>query len=112
MKISESCTFNKPCAEDRTEISSSSSPCGSLHLAGNSVEKLVLDSRQNSGGNSLFLEPLMIRIMLHWRFNREGKLFVMIGRENSSSAILNAISMQERTRAIFVREPKSGSPKH
>lgn len=78
----------------------------------NPVEKLVLDMRYNSGGNSLLLEPFMLRVMFDCRFNKKGKLFVVIGRETFSSAVLNAISMKKRTNAIFVGEPTGGSPRH
>ena len=78
----------------------------------NPVEKLVLDIRQNGGGNSLLLEPFMLRVMFDRKLNREGKLFVAIDRGTFSSAILNAISMSKRTKSIFVGEPTGGSPVH
>ncbi len=77
-----------------------------------SAEKLLLDLRYNGGGNSLILEFFMLRVLLDCKYNREGRLFVAIGRETFSSAILNAISMKKRTRAIFLGEPTGGSPRH
>ncbi|MBN2219975.1 MAG: peptidase [Kosmotogaceae bacterium] len=78
----------------------------------NPVNKFVLDLRGNGGGSSVVLEPFILRMMIDWRLNRNGKLFVLIDRGTFSSAVLNAISMRKRTNAIFVGEPTGGSPRH
>jgi C-terminal processing protease CtpA/Prc len=78
----------------------------------NPVDKFVLDLRGNGGGSSVVLEPFILRMMIDWRLNRTGKLFVLIDRGTFSSAVLNAISMRKRTNAIFVGEPTGGSPRH
>ncbi|WP_292589862.1 S41 family peptidase [Mesotoga sp. UBA5557] len=78
----------------------------------NPVSKFVLDLRGNRGGSSVVLAPFILRMMIDWRLNRTGKLFVLIDRGTFSSAVLNAISMRKRTNAIFVGEPTGGSPRH
>ncbi len=71
----------------------------------NQVEKVVIDLRNNSGGNSTFLEPFIDEIKILKEINREGKLFVIVGRETFSSALLNVFYLKENTNAIFLGEP-------
>jgi hypothetical protein len=75
------------------------------------VEKLIIDIRNNGGGNSMILENLINEIGKS-ELNKKGKLFVIIGRRTFSSAILNAIELNNNTDAIFVGEPTGGKPNH
>jgi hypothetical protein len=75
-------------------------------------DKLVLDLRSNGGGNSAIAQPLIDGLRLRPGLNRDGRLFVIIGRETYSSAILNAISLRTETDAIFVGEATGGKPNH
>ena len=74
------------------------------------VEKLVIDLRNNFGGNSTLLEPLINSLSKLEKLNQKGKLFVIIGRETFSSALLNTLSLKEKTNAIFLGEPTGGKP--
>jgi hypothetical protein len=75
------------------------------------VERLVVDMRDNSGGNSSLLAPFLARLKVH-PLNRRGALFVVVGRGTFSSAVLNALELVQETEAIFVGEPTSGSLAH
>lgn len=75
------------------------------------IEKLIIDIRNNGGGNSMILENLINEIGKS-ELNKKGKLFVIIGRRTFSSAVLNAIELNNNTNAIFVGEPTGGKPNH
>ncbi|MEN6327534.1 MAG: peptidase S41 [Syntrophomonas sp.] len=75
------------------------------------VNKLVLDIRENRGGISTILNPF-IKEVKNSGFNQQGKLYVIIGKDTFSSAILNAISLKKDTKAYFVGEATGGEPNH
>lgn len=75
------------------------------------VEKLVLDIRDNRGGSSPILDPFIKEIKKS-KFNEKNKLYVIIGRDTYSSAILNAITLKKETKAYFIGEDTGGSPNH
>lgn len=75
------------------------------------VEKLVLDIRDNRGGSSSILEPF-IKEVKNSTFNQPGRLYVIIGRDTFSSAILNAVRLKKETKACFVGEATGGEPNH
>ncbi len=70
------------------------------------VEKLVVDVRDNTGGNSALLTPLIEAVYQQ----TDLQVFVIIGQYTFSSAVLNAIQLQER--AILVGQPTGGKPNH
>ena len=72
------------------------------------VEKLVIDIRNNTGGNSTLLDPFIDELKKCNKINRTGKLYVIIGRDTFSSALLNAYSLKSSTDAILVGEPSGG----
>ena len=76
------------------------------------VERVVIDLRANSGGDSRILEPLIEALAQRDDMNQPGRLFVLIGPRTYSSAILNAIQFRQRTAAILVGEPTGGEPNH
>ncbi|HKE22124.1 MAG TPA: hypothetical protein VKB88_07015 [Bryobacteraceae bacterium] len=80
-------------------------------LSDNRVQRLVVDMRYNGGGNSAILDPWIAEIAAS-RFNARGKLFVIIGRNTFSSAILNALRFRNTTKATLVGEPTAGKPNH
>lgn len=73
--------------------------------------RLIIDLRNNSGGNSAILDPF-IDWLKGSRFNRKGSLYVLIGRPTFSSAILNAARLRNETAAILAGEPTGGKPNH
>lgn len=76
----------------------------------NDVERLILDLRNNRGGNSTLLEPFIDKIRKCEKINQEGCLFVIIGRDTFSSALLNAFALKSMTKATFIGEPSGGKP--
>jgi len=78
----------------------------------NDFDKVVFDIRFNSGGNSAPGTELIRELSTIKKINKKGKLFVIIGRETFSSAIINAIDFKNMTQAIFVGEETSGKPNH
>lgn len=76
----------------------------------NEPEKFVIDMRNNTGGNSTLLDPFIDELAKCEHINQTGKLFVIIGRDTFSSALLNVYSLRYKTRAILVGEPTGGKP--
>ncbi|MGH9836899.1 MAG: S41 family peptidase [Blastocatellia bacterium] len=74
------------------------------------VDRLIIELRDNTGGNSAILDPFIEAIRSRPRFNQTGKLFVLINRGTFSSGMLNANTLQLRTRAILIGEPTGGKP--
>lgn len=81
-------------------------------IENNPVEKLVLDIRNNPGGNSGILQPFINKIAANENLNKEGNLYTILGRRTFSSAILNALEIDEKTHSVFVGEPTGGKPNH
>jgi hypothetical protein len=76
------------------------------------VEKMVIDLRNNGGGDSSILDAFIGQLAAAKEINRKGRLFVIIGRRTFSSAILNAVDLKKRTEAVFYGEPTGGKPNH
>ena len=81
-------------------------------VATHEVTKFVIDLRNNPGGDSSILQPLINALATDTTFNRSDRLFVIIGRATISSGLLNAISLRQQTNATFVGEPTGGKPNH
>lgn len=72
-------------------------------------ERLILDVRDNSGGESFFNRQLVLGIVRRPWLDRRGGLFAVIGRATYSAA-QNLVSELERyTNVTFIGEP-TGSP--
>jgi hypothetical protein len=78
-------------------------------IASNQVDKVVIDLRNNGGGNSSIINPLLSYLQ-NSLLNQSGKLFVIIGNHTFSSALLNAISFKQNTKCLLVGEPTGGKP--
>ncbi|QOX61864.1 peptidase S41 [Anoxybacterium hadale] len=76
----------------------------------NKLEKLVIDMRNNTGGNSTLLDPFIDALSKCDQINQQGRLFVIIGRDTFSSALLNVFSLKNKTNALLVGEPTGGKP--
>ncbi len=75
----------------------------------NNVERLVIDMRLNGGGNTGVVLPL-IHGLVKSRVNREGSLFVIIGRRTFSAAMNTCALLEMHTEATFVGEPTGSRP--
>ena len=80
-------------------------------IVGNKPQRLVVDLRSNTGGNSAILDPFIDRIKQSY-LNSKGKLFVLIGKQTFSSALMNAVELKRGTYATLLGEATSGSVNH
>ncbi len=74
------------------------------------VDRLIIELRDNTGGNSAILDPFIAAIRSRPRLNQRGKLFVLINRGTYSSGMLNANTLQLQTNSILIGEPTGGKP--
>ena len=81
-------------------------------LNDNPVEKLIFDMRLNSGGSYKQGDNFIREVVINSKIDKKGKLFVLIGKDTFSAAILNSRFFQENTKAIFVGEETMGKPNH
>ena len=80
-------------------------------IANRHPQKLIIDLRYNGGGNSSIMDPL-IDSLQNGYLSREHKLYVLIGKQTFSSALLNAMSLKKQCQAILVGEATAGSVNH
>jgi hypothetical protein len=76
------------------------------------VTRLVIDLRENGGGDSEHIKPLLQALAQRPALDREGRLFVIVGRGTYSSAMLNVVELDHETNAVFVGEPPASVPNH
>ncbi|MEG0307659.1 MAG: peptidase S41 [Clostridium sp.] len=74
------------------------------------ISKVTIDLRNNLGGNSDLINPLIDFIKTSETINRKENLNIIIGRETFSSALLNAYRFKWETNAVIVGEPSGGKP--
>ncbi|ANM30889.1 hypothetical protein ABI59_16880 [Acidobacteria bacterium Mor1] len=74
------------------------------------VERLVIDLRQNTGGEPLIAKPLIEGLAGRSEFADEGRLFVLVGRRTFSAALTNAAELRSRAGARIVGEAPRGKP--
>jgi tetratricopeptide (TPR) repeat protein len=70
----------------------------------NPVDKLVIDLRNNTGGNNTLNRPILINL-IRSKVNKRGHLFVITGRQTFSAAQNFVNQIEKWTEAIFVGEP-------
>lgn len=78
----------------------------------NKARALIIDLRDNGGGNSAIFNPFIREIKKRGSINSEDNLFVIIGRKTFSSAVLNAMDLRNDTNAALIGEPSGGRPNH
>ncbi|MDX2140383.1 MAG: hypothetical protein SF123_20020 [Chloroflexota bacterium] len=78
----------------------------------NPVANIVIDVRFNGGGNSTVLRPFIDAIKARPQLNTADTLSVLIGRGTFSSAVMNALQLDEETNARLIGEGTSGKPNH
>lgn len=71
----------------------------------NAVERLIIDVRLNGGGNNYKNKAVVTGIIRSEKINRQGKLFVIIGRRTFSACQNLVNELDTYTNAIFVGEP-------
>jgi hypothetical protein len=71
---------------------------------------LVIDVRDNTGGDSSVLDPFLAGLRARGEIAGGRRLFTIIGRATFSSGLLNAITLKHDHGAILVGEPTGGKP--
>jgi len=74
--------------------------------------KFVLDMRNNTGGDSRIIHPMVSALKRNAQFNKRGNLFVITGERTFSSAVLNTLLVQDNTQAILIGEATGAAPNH
>ncbi len=74
------------------------------------VDRLIIDLRDNTGGDSRIFEPFVAAIRARPWINQPGKLFVLINQGTFSSGVFAANSLQLQTNATLLGEPTGGKP--
>ena len=75
------------------------------------VNKVVIDLRDNGGGNSAIIKPLLEKLKTS-NLNNKNSLYVLIGKITFSSALMNAITLKKDFKSTLVGEPTSGNINH
>jgi len=76
------------------------------------IQRIIIDLRNNDGGNSELFKDFLKWLSTFDRLNRRDKLFVIVGRDTFSSALLNTYYLKFNTHAFFLGEPTGGMPNH
>lgn len=76
-------------------------------VAARKARRVVVDLRQNGGGNSEVIRPLE-RGLDHARLR--GRIFVLVGPSTYSSALMNALQLRADAHATLVGEPMGEKP--
>jgi hypothetical protein len=79
-------------------------------LAEGQLERFIVDIRDNGGGNGMLWQPLVRWILQHPEIDRPGGLYVIVGRDTFSAAMLLATDLEHWTHATFVGEPTPHRP--
>lgn len=74
------------------------------------VERMVVDLRQNGGGSSSVVKPLLNGLKSHPALTGRGSLYVLIGRRTVSSGMFAALDFANAFNAILVGEPTGARP--
>jgi hypothetical protein len=74
------------------------------------IERVVVDLRLNSGGNSTVIAPLVAGLKSRPALSARGRLYAIIGRATFSSGLLAAMNFRDDLHAILVGEPLGEKP--
>lgn len=74
------------------------------------VDRLVVDLRNNNGGDSALWQPLVHHIIRAERLFEPGRLFVITSRLTESAAVAWAAKIDMHSPALFVGEPTVNPP--
>jgi len=98
------------CEEDPNQASADFFQQLDQMMAPASVQRVILDMRNNTGGYPSVLNPWITEIQAS-RFNQAGRLYVIVGRATFSAAMDATDQLHDGTAAIFAGEPTGGKPR-
>lgn len=75
-----------------------------------SYKKIIVDLRLNTGGSSLQGKEFIDDVLTNEKF--KNKIFLITSNRTTSSAVLNAVYLKQRTNCITVGEEPCGTPNH
>lgn len=79
-------------------------------IEANEVEKIIVDLRGNSGGNSEILNPFTERLKPYVESNKNVKVYVLVGRETMSSGMFAIFRIKDAApEAVCVGEHTGGA---
>jgi hypothetical protein len=81
-------------------------------IKNNKIRRFVFDMRYNGGGSSQQGTNFVNKLKKIKKINKQGILYVIIGRETFSSAIINTMDFCNETKAMLVGEETGGKPNH
>jgi hypothetical protein len=97
------------CADDPKVGPFATFAAGTLaYLDQHPTDRVVIDLRKNSGGDSRIFAPLLDGLAA--RPALAGRVFAIIGMHTFSSAIINAMELRRRVHATLVGGPTGGDP--
>ena len=99
------------CIEDDSQPFSEFNKALFAKIESTHPDKIIIDLRFNSGGNSGVLTPFIDSIKQSY-LNKAGHFFVLTGKSTFSSALMNAIEFKRNTNAILVGQMTSGNINH
>ena len=76
------------------------------------IKRFVFDMRFNGGGSSAQGTEFVSQLKEDDKLNKKGVLYVIIGRNTFSSAIINTLDFKNETHAVLVGEETSGMLNH
>ncbi|WP_097004499.1 S41 family peptidase [Lacrimispora amygdalina] len=79
-------------------------------MENNKVERVVIDLRNNSGGNSEILNPFTDRLKSYIKEHGNVKTYILVGRETFSSGMIAIYRIKESVSdAVAIGEPTGGA---
>lgn len=81
-------------------------------MAGMKQPRIIIDLRQNGGGDSRVIEPLITALANDPRFAKPGAVVALIAPRTQSSAAMNAVALKSRANATLIGEPTGQRPNH
>jgi len=81
-------------------------------ISENEVNRIVLDLRNNFGGNNTYSLPIANLIIKNSNLNKIGSFYALIGRKTFSAAQFLVNDLGKWTNVIFVGEATGASPSH
>lgn len=79
-------------------------------IEANEIEKIIVDLRGNSGGNSEILNPFTERLRSYVESNSNVKVYVLVGRETMSSGMFAIFRIKDAAPdTVCIGEPTGGA---